>query len=149
VTVYADPSAIVKLYADEVDHDVVRSISGPPVVSVIARIEVHSALWRKNRLGELTDDDVAVLSDEFESDWWGVDERDGAFIAVAATDAVLDLAVELAARHGLRAYDAVQLASAISARAAESSITTFACFDAELRAAAMREGFSLTPRRRS
>jgi uncharacterized protein len=145
VTLFADSSAIVKLYADEVDHEIVRSISEPVVVSAMARVEVQSALWRKGRLGELTDDEVALLSDEFESDWWGNDERVAAFIAIAVTDAVLDLAVAHVARHGLRAYDAVQLASAISVREADPSITTVACFDAELRRAAVREGFTLAP----
>jgi predicted nucleic acid-binding protein len=155
-TVFADTSAIVKRYADEVDHQVVRALGEPLVVSALARIEVHSALWRKRRLGELTDDAVAVLSDEFESDWWGDDHHEASFIAVAITDSVLDVAVSQVARHGLRASDAVQLASAIEARQAEPSIESFACFDAELRGAAVREGFALvpaasrlTPRRRS
>ena len=145
VTLFADSSAIVKRYANEIDHEVIRSISEALVVSTIARVEVQSALWRKGRLGELTDDEVAVLTDDFESDWWGTDSRDPAFIAVGVTDLVLDLAVGQVARHGLRAYDAVQLASAMSAREAEPSVTTLACFDVELRTAAVREGFTLLP----
>jgi hypothetical protein len=43
----------------------------------------------------------------------------------------------------VRAYDAVQLASALAARAANPGCREFACFDEGLRAAAAREGFAL------
>ncbi len=48
--------------------------------------------------------------------------------------------------YGLRAYDAVQLASAEAARAADPGCDSFACFDASLRDAAAGAGFALYPR---
>jgi predicted nucleic acid-binding protein len=145
VTVFADSSAIVKRYADETGYAVIRSIREPLVASVLARVEVHAALWRKARLGDIDDSDVSILGNEFESDWWGSDDRPASFAVIAVSDQVLDGAVVQVARHGLRAYDAMQLASAISARGVEPSIDSFACFDAELRRAAVREGFALVP----
>jgi hypothetical protein len=49
--VFADPSAIVKLYADEVGAEAVRA-AAPTIISQLARVEVPTALWRKHRMGE-------------------------------------------------------------------------------------------------
>jgi predicted nucleic acid-binding protein len=50
-----------------------------------------------------------------------------------------------AARHALRAYDAVQLASALAVRELDPRCSHFACFDTELRRAASRAGLVLLP----
>jgi predicted nucleic acid-binding protein len=55
---------------------------------------------------------------------------------------VIDDAAHLVAVHLLRAYDAVQLATARAVRAADPSCTTFACFDQQLAQAAAAEGFA-------
>jgi hypothetical protein len=57
----------------------------------------------------------------------------------------LDVSAQLAAVHSLRAYDAVQLASARAAAAADPSCDTVAVFDLHLRAAAVADGFRLLP----
>lgn len=106
------------------------------VVSALARVEVPGAVWRKHRLGELDADDAAVLVEEFEWDW-----SRAAFAVVAVTGEVLEQAARSTARHPLRAYDAVQLASATVARSADPDLVEFACFDAALLAAARAEGF--------
>lgn len=115
------------------------------MVSAIARVEVPAALWRKQRLGDLDGGDAEVLVSAFEADYRGGPGERPAFAAVALTTAVLEAAAEVAASHGLRAYDAVQLSSALAARDADPSCTRFACFDAVLRDAAARAGFSLLP----
>jgi uncharacterized protein len=111
------------------------------VVSVLARVEVPAALWRKQRLGELDVEDVATLVEAFESDWFGSDEEQPAFAIVDLTESVLELASLVVARHALRAYDAVQLASAITAREADPELTQLACFDRALATAARTETF--------
>jgi hypothetical protein len=122
----------------------VRRLAGL-VVSNIARVEVPAALWRKHRLGGLSSEDAAVLVEEFESDWFGGDDADVRFTVVELTHGVLDLAALAAARHPLRPFDALQLASALVARAASPDISEFACFDGALADAARAEGFSLRP----
>ncbi len=102
-----------------------------------------TAVWRKHRLGELSSEDAAVLVEEFEWDWFGEADAEVRFAVVDVTDDVLELAARSAARHSLRAFDAVQLASAVAARAASSDVTEFACFDASLANAARAEGFTL------
>ena len=47
--------------------------------------------------------------------------------------------------HGLRAYDAVQLASVLATRSADRSCASYAVFDKSLRAAAALEGFTVLP----
>ncbi|MEO6881387.1 MAG: type II toxin-antitoxin system VapC family toxin, partial [Mycobacteriaceae bacterium] len=109
------------------------------VLSFVARVEVVSALWRKNRTGELAEGDVAVLAEAFTYDW----ALGGRLVPVAITTDVLEEAVGLVARHRLRANDGVQLASAVAARRADPGIDTVACADCQLTSAALREGFRL------
>lgn len=144
MTTFADSSALVKLYADEDGHQRIRSLA-VLVVSALARVEVPAAMWRKNRWGELVADDAAVLVAAFEADYFGTATDAPRFAAVAVTAAVLDDAARCAAVHGLRAYDAVQLASARAAVAADPDCVGFAAFGGVLRAAAAAEGFQLVP----
>lgn len=145
MTVFADSSALVKRYADEDAHELVRSIAEPLVVSSLARVEVPAALWRKQRLDEVGAEDAAVLIAAFEADLFGADTESPQFAAIALTARVLDEAALLCARHPLRAGDAVQLASAAAARAADPECATVAAFDLVLRRAAAAEGFALVP----
>jgi predicted nucleic acid-binding protein len=138
-------SALVKLYADEADSTSVRALHGPFRVSALARVEVPAALARKYRTGELSADDMTLLIDQFTADFHGTPTRAPLFTAVAVTGRVLNHAAALATRHGLRAYDAVQLASAITARQADSACDAFACFDKNPASAAQAEGFMLVP----
>ena len=144
MTVFADSSALVKLYADEPGHERVRELS-TLVVSQLARVEVPSAIWHKQRLGELDAGTARLLTSAFEADWAGTEEEPPRFSAVTATAAVLKSAARLCAVHGLRAYDAVQMACALAARDVVPECRTFAAFDRHLRAAAAAEGFDLVP----
>ncbi len=114
-------------------------------MSALARVEVPSALWRKYRLGELAADDAAVLVEQFEWDWFGEPAREPVFAVLAVSAEILEEAARSVARHPLRALDAVQLASALVARVADSSLTGFACFDESLADAARAEGFTRLP----
>lgn len=144
MSTFADSSALVKLYSDEEEHDVVREL-GPFVVAQLARVEVPAALWRKQRMGQLAPEAASVLVAEFEADYFGTEAEPARFAAVTCTASILDGAARLVAVHGLRAYDAVQLGSALAAAGADPECATFAAFDRELRHAAAAEGFTLAP----
>ena len=144
MTCFLDSSALVKRCADEPGAEVIRAIEHGAACA-IARVEVPAAIWRKHRLGELDRADAAVLVQHFEWEWLGDDQTGPLFAVVALANNVLDEAARACARHGLRAYDAVQLAAAIVARQADQEITTLACFDRELADAALQEGFELLP----
>lgn len=111
------------------------------MVSVVARVEVPAAIWRKHRIGGLTATDAATLVWAFEWDWFGGQGHDSAFAVVRLTDEILEGASRSVAVHGLRAYDAIQLSSAVAARAADPDLDQFACFDEDLGGAARVEGF--------
>jgi uncharacterized protein len=136
---------VVKLYADEAGHDHIRSLE-LVVISLLTRVEVPAALWRKHRMGELDAADARVLVDAFELDLTGDDREPPRFAIVALPTSLLESAARLTGVHGLRAYDAVQLASACAAQAADGECDTFACFDSSLRRAAAAEGFTIVPR---
>jgi predicted nucleic acid-binding protein len=140
VTAFADTSAIVKRYVPERYHEEVERLSLPLVLGPVTRVEVGSALWRKHRLGEIASNDAALLMAAFEAD-----SEEGLYVVVALGREVSDAATAVVERHGLRAYDAVQLAAALVARDALDDLDTFAAFDTDLRAAATAEGFAVVP----
>lgn len=142
--VFADSSALVKLYADEHGSTEVRKLSNV-VVSQLARVEVPAALWRKHRMGELAATDAAVLVADFEADYFGDIDEPPRFLVAAVTSAVIDAAARLVAVHGLRAYDAIQLASALSVADAVPDGVDFLAYDAPLIAAAAAEGLTAPP----
>ena len=144
MTVFADSSALVTRYATEVDV-VELGAPGEVVVSVLARVEVPSAIWRKQRMGELSAEDAAILVAAFEADYHGAGEGSPGFVAVAVQPVILERAARLVAVHGLRACDAVQLASALAVTEVVPECTGFAVLDRRLRAAAALEGLTPLP----
>lgn len=142
MTAFADASAIVKLYAEEPGSDAM-SARDVIVVSAISRVEVTAALWRKHRIGDLSPTEARVLVDAFLADWAATSGDTPAYVPVAVGPAVLDTAVALCGVHGLRAYDAVQLASAVQARDADPAIDAFLAADVALVRAAAAAGFDV------
>ncbi len=136
---------MVKLYADEDGHEAVRGLEAI-VVSALARIEVAAAIWRKQRLGELAADDARLLIGAFEADYHGTGASRPRFAAIEVSAAVLEIAADLVAVHGLRAYDGVQLAGALAARAADPFCKTFVASDGALRHADALTDSCLRPR---
>ncbi|MGH7866355.1 MAG: type II toxin-antitoxin system VapC family toxin [Candidatus Dormibacteraceae bacterium] len=142
MSIFTDSSALVKLYADEEDHELVR-LQSIFVISQLARVEVPAALWRKQRMGELTTVEAGLLVADFEDDYFGTEQKSSRFAIVAVTATVIEGAARLAGSHGLRAYDSVQLASACAMRATDPACNTISAFDKALRTSAIIEGFSL------
>lgn len=144
MSTFADSSAVVKLYADEDGHEIIRALTNL-VVAQIARVEVPAAIWRKTRTGELPAASARVLVTAFEADFFGADHGPPLFASINLGAGLLDDAALVSATRGLRAYDAVQLAAARVAAAADPTCRTFAAFDHRLRTAAAAEGFVLIP----
>lgn len=134
----------MKLYADEADCEAIRALD-VLVVSRIARVEVPAAIRKKQRMGELDDEQARALIAEFEADYFGTLNAPPRFVVVDVTSAMLDRAAALVATHPLKAYDAIQLASACIVREVAPAYNSFACSDTTLRAAAAAEGFTLAP----
>jgi predicted nucleic acid-binding protein len=133
----------VKLYADEDGSEQVRD-AGRLVVSAVTRVEVVAAIWRKVVMRQLAEPDAAILVREFEADWSGTTDSAPLFTAVQVTSGLLNAAAALVPRHGLRAYDAVVLAAVLAVRSLEPDVGLLV-WDAQLAAAALREGIAVAP----
>jgi predicted nucleic acid-binding protein len=144
MSVFADSSAVVKRYAKESGHELIRQIP-ILVVSQLARVEVVAALWGKERRGEISHREATVLESLFQRDYHHLDGGKPTFALVGVTSVVLEAGARLTRKHGLRGFDSVQLASAILAAEAAPEITEFAVWDKQLRRAASAEGFTLIP----
>ena len=142
MTTFADSSVIVKLYVPEAGQAQVRRLERPLLISGLATVEVAGAMWRKQRLGELDPADAAMLVRAFLADCAETGDA-SPFVTVAVLAGILGHATRLVARHPLRAYDAVQLASALAVEQALGEALTFAAAGRALNTAAASEGLVL------
>ena len=140
MTVFLDTSALVKRYADEPDCHLVRDLDVTVVVSELAKVELPAALWRKHRIGQFSARHAQVLCQDFIIDLGPLSYLPTQVVRVN-TD-ILNAAAHLVARHPLRAYDAVQLASALEVQYTVDGCA-FGCFDSQLSTAAAIEGLDL------
>jgi len=106
-----DASGLVKRYVEEVGSGWVRAmmdLAAANIVSIadITRAEVISALARRTREGVITLEERDELIQTFQA------HCATQYRIVPTQPWIIDLAAELLQRHPLRAYDAVQLASA-------------------------------------
>jgi hypothetical protein len=144
VAFYFDTSAIVKRYdPQETGARWIRSLFGTSqadlyLFSQLTPVEVTSAFYRKWREGTFDETELHLALDVFRldalRDYW----------LEPVSDLIIRLATDLIERHPLRAYDAVQLATAIYLNAelqAESGLTLlFLSADDRLIRAAQSEG---------
>jgi predicted nucleic acid-binding protein len=143
VIVYLDSSALVKCYVSEAGSlDTVDMIGQADMVvtSPITRVEVASGMARAVRVGSL----VARGAHAAYADFAGEVE---AIIQVPLTDAIVARAQALVWEHGLRGYDAIQLASALAWQRRIGARVMMATFDARLAQAAGESGLQLWPAR--
>jgi uncharacterized protein len=136
MNLYLDASALVKRYVAETGSpDVARAIRQAfyTSTSIISRAEVSAALAKAVRLGVLPPRAAKACLTAFHRDW-------PALIRVQINELTVVQADSLAWQHGLRGYDAVQLASAWAWQDALGGSVTFATFDKQLWSAARTEG---------
>ncbi|MCC6422249.1 MAG: type II toxin-antitoxin system VapC family toxin [Phycisphaerales bacterium] len=139
---FLDSSAVVKRYVAEAGTGWVIGLTTPSAgnvihISVMTGAEVIAAFARRRQIGSMTPDDVERAIAEFYEDWAVLYEL------VRADREVVNRAMLLARRHGLRGYDSVQLASAIEVNALAKQATVafrFISADEDLNVAAQAEG---------
>ncbi len=141
---YVDTSALFKRYVEEDESDAMLArMEGAPTVgtALITRVEVAAALAKAVREQRMNQDAAEEAQREFLDEW--VD-----FTRIGVTDALAARAGNLAWEHGLRGYDAAQLAAALvwkeTTEDTEDEVV-FACFDDELHQAATAEGLETWP----
>ena len=140
---FLDSSSLVKRYVTETGSGWIRAIIDPAarnpiIIARITWVEVLSALARRQREGSITSGDVARAIQTFSYD------LDIQYQVAEVSTALVKTAGELVIQHPLRAYDAVQLASALMVQSdlAHTGVTplTFLTADERLNAIAQAEG---------
>ena len=140
---FFDTSALVKAYVPEIGTVWVRSLLDPDAsndifIVRITSVEMTSAIVRRQRSGSLTSDSEAITLSEFRAQL-----ASDLFVA-EITDTIVSQAIQLVERHGLRAYDALQLSAAVDLRRRAATFglqpPVFVSADNELNAAALSEG---------
>jgi predicted nucleic acid-binding protein len=120
---FLDSSALVKRYVAEIGTAWIRGITDPAahnqlIIARITCVELVSALARREREGVLSPETVAKAANAFRYD------LDMQYQVVELDRALAEAASQLVFRHPLRAYDAVQLASAQRIQPAFAQATT-------------------------
>jgi uncharacterized protein len=137
---YLETSALVKLYVREPGSERLLRLAARVnnhrfAVLALSRVEMHSAIRRRQREGDI---DAAIadrLLSQFEQ------HLESRFIKQLLNDQVIDLATSLVQRNALRAYDAVQLAGCLVLKEnSASDEPSFVCSDQRLLQAAEMEG---------
>jgi predicted nucleic acid-binding protein len=132
---FLDSSALAKRYLAEPGSYRIRLLIQKRkdlAVSRISSVEIAAALSRRARQGDLGQDAARMLSQRMEEDLQ-------AMRVVELRTPVLELAAALVWQHPLRAYDALQLGSALRLARATGLAVTFVCSDAHLCQAASEE----------
>jgi uncharacterized protein len=129
----------VKLLVDEPGSefaDEAYKRSSAASTSALTYVEATSALTRMRNGGRLSRARHQSAIDDLDDLWTELDVH-------SVSDGVIERASRAAARHALRAYDSLHLATALAL--AEAKGYAFACWDRELRDAAHEHGFALIP----
>jgi uncharacterized protein len=138
-----DASAIVKRYLAEIGSGWVHGLAAPAAahelfLTRIGQVEVIAAVTRRARGNRIPIAAAAALIAQFRHD------AAHQYNILEVTPSLLADAERIAERHGLRAYDAVQLAATLALHrtrlATGLNPLTFISADQELNAAAIAEG---------
>jgi uncharacterized protein len=138
LSIYLDSSALVKLVLDEPGAEQSWELvgTGELVTSRITWVESRSALARREREAPMHEQLWQLSRQDLDRIWRKIR-------VVELTPALALLAGDYAEAFALRGYDAVQLASAESARSAVQGDWLFLCFDRRLNVAASLLGLEL------
>lgn len=141
---YADTSALLKLYIREAGREMVQeAIAAAQIVAthLVAYPELRAALRKAKRMGRIGEGHLDALVADVDRDW--------PLFQILSVDATLaKRAGELAHDFELRGYDSVHLAAAeaVAAQVAPAPFR-FAAFDDALTRAATSLGLSLIDER--
>ena len=138
---YLDTSALVKKYFKEKNSSEVISTwksSLGIATSAVANAELLAAVYRKvseTRAKKSLFESVVRL---FHEDW-------SSFIIVEVDNRLNETIHKVIAIHGLRGFDAIHLASALTIASAVADNFLFACYDERLSRAAQAENLETLP----
>ncbi len=139
--VYLDASALVKRYVAEVGSAQVQALIGEARAlgtGLLSRAEVAAALARAARTGLVTRDAAAKALQAFNLDWEHL-------VRLQLGETLVARAAALAWEHGLRGYNSVHLATALTWRETLGETVCMATYERELWRSAQASGLSPWP----
>lgn len=139
--VYADTSALIKLFVREENSEATREmLEGAQALGtgLLTRAELGAALARGTRRGFLLSKEALQARQRLEAAW-------PTWIHIAMDEALISRAEAWAWEYGLRGYDAVHLAAAWVWQEEIEHPITLATFDRELWKAARLAGLAVWP----
>lgn len=141
-----DSSGLVKRYITKVGSTWVQELTHPAAgnqicVVQITGVEVVAAIARRQRQGSSSAEEAATVIADFQADF------STTYYSLDVDAALVVVAMEMAEKHGLRGYDAVQLAGALDlcsqCRIFGLPDPIVVSADVELNSAAAREGLAV------
>jgi predicted nucleic acid-binding protein len=141
VIAYVDASALVKRFLMERDsRETIELTSQAEMLatSIVTRAEVSAGLAKAVRARIVTSDVARNAQRSFAREWPDL-------LRVPVTEALVERAEGLAWEHGLRGYDAIQLAAALTWQESAGEEIVLATFDQQLWDAAKRMGLMPWP----
>jgi uncharacterized protein len=139
VIIYFDTSALMKLFVAEAHSEGLRQTADQAVqvfVSQLAWVEMCAGLALKQRTGKIAAEIGTQALSGLRQEWLRYGK-------LAVNEDITQAAGQLASRFALRAYDAVQLASAQRVHQEAGDSMLFCCFDKALNAAAAGLGMRI------
>jgi predicted nucleic acid-binding protein len=143
---FADTSALSKRYVTETGTTWIQATLDPSTgcsvyIARITAVELIAAITRRERGATLTPSNAAAARSAFRA------HLGAEYKAIEVTESLLNRAMTLAEMHGLRGYDAVQLAAALDVNASYRAVgippITLVSADVELNTAAITEGLAV------
>jgi predicted nucleic acid-binding protein len=144
VIAYLDASALVKRYVTEHGSPETIALTAESeliATSIVSRAEVGAALAKAGRIGIVKPDVARNAQRKLAADWPDL-------VRVPVSEALVARGEALAWEHGLRGYDSVQLASALTWQESVGHEVVLATFDQQLWDAAKRAGLKVWPEQR-
>ena len=141
---FLDSSAVLKRYMAEAGTSFVQELFDPVrgnriAIAAISGTEIVAAVARRARGGGLLAVNASRIIRDFRADF-STDFR-----LIDITTSLLATSMDLAERHALRGYDAVQLAAALAWAQEQPLGRELVSLDLRLREAAQGEGFTILP----
>ena len=140
---FLDTSALAKYYLDESGSGWIEQIIDTPslneiIIAQVTGTEMVAAITRRSRMGQISFADAAIVTAVFKNHF------KAKFDSVIIVSTIIEEAMRLAETHGLRGYDSIQLACALTFNedllAMGSLPIIFISADTALNLAAQQEG---------
>ncbi len=139
--IYLDTSALVKSYLRESGSSQVISLLRSAEItgtSILTKVETAAALSKAARMGLVSSAGARTAWESFLAQW-------PSLIRLDILEQTCDRAATIAWEHGLRGYDAMHLATALSWQELLGAPVTLASFDRSLWTAALNAGLVIWP----